>query len=506
MSAARPARTLVGRCFAGRTTAPSSTAIPAAAQQCLHFHSSTSRSKPRRSQFRNVKAEELGLLKPEKIQEYQAQHFPEYTPEEIDNLHKKYTSEQVEAILAGEKAVDPKDIIMQGRLRDDMFRPGYIEDFTKMDPRYDVKPEFTARPTEMHMHSEQQYIKNYYKEMEKFVDDAKSDQLRRAMMRALRKVKESDAGVDDIDLTHEELEELEKDPQALKKYLVQEDEDKRANKLEKPAEEEMKDYIPRRKAIELNDAIDKELDKEMKAIYQENNAAYIKPSKLDLIKDGPEGTISAGAVTQNDLGKIPGVEGMFKNQDEDPNDPDGDFEHLKTMTGFTVPEIKSLVVKVLTLRWVSNQTRLGKVRSTSALVIAGNGDGRLGLGMAKSTEQETAVETARGLALKNMQPIRRYENRTVYGDVTAKISGTVVHLQARPPGYGLRVPARLFEMCRAVGIHDLACQLPRSKSPMNTVKAVYKALLNQHDPEAMAMGRGKKLVDARKVYYGGAIS
>lgn len=61
-------------------------------------------------------------------------------------------------------------------------------------------------------------------------------------------------------------------------------------------------------------------------------------------------------------------------------------------------------------------------------------------------------------------------------------------------------------MCRAVGIHDLACQLPRSKSPMNTVKAVYKALLNQHDPEAMAMGRGKKLVDARKVYYGGAIS
>ena len=41
---------------------------------------------------------------------------------------------------------------------------------------------------------------------------------------------------------------------------------------------------------------------------------------------------------------------------------------------------------------------------------------------------------------------------------------------------------------------------------MNTVKAVYKALLNQHDPEAMAIGRGKKLVDARKVYYGGAIS
>lgn len=59
-------------------------------------------------------------------------------------------------------------------------------------------------------------------------------------------------------------------------------------------------------------------------------------------------------------------------------------------------------------------------------------------------------------------------------------------------------------MCRAVGIYDLAIKFPRSKNPMNTVKAVYKALLDQPDPEQIAIGRGKKLVDARKVYYGGA--
>lgn len=40
---------------------------------------------------------------------------------------------------------------------------------------------------------------------------------------------------------------------------------------------------------------------------------------------------------------------------------------------------------------------------------------------------------------------------------------------------------------------------------MNTVKATYQALTNQPDPEEIAQGRGKKLVDVRKVYYGGSV-
>lgn len=60
-------------------------------------------------------------------------------------------------------------------------------------------------------------------------------------------------------------------------------------------------------------------------------------------------------------------------------------------------------------------------------------------------------------------------------------------------------------MCRAAGIQDLAAKIPRSRNPMNSVKATYQALLNQPDPAEIAMGRGKKLVDVRKVYYGGNV-
>lgn len=60
-------------------------------------------------------------------------------------------------------------------------------------------------------------------------------------------------------------------------------------------------------------------------------------------------------------------------------------------------------------------------------------------------------------------------------------------------------------MARLAGIHDLAAKIPRSKNPYNTVNAVYKALMNQPDPEEIAIGRGKKMVDVRKVYYGGSV-
>ena len=72
-------------------------------------------------------------------------------------------------------------------------------------------------------------------------------------------------------------------------------------------------------------------------------------------------------------------------------------------------------------------------------------------------------------------------------------------------GFGLRVPHRIFEICRAAGIQDLAARIPRSRNPMNGVKATFQALFNQPNPEDIAIGRGKKLVDVRKVYYGGAV-
>jgi len=60
-------------------------------------------------------------------------------------------------------------------------------------------------------------------------------------------------------------------------------------------------------------------------------------------------------------------------------------------------------------------------------------------------------------------------------------------------------------MARAAGIQDLAARVPRSRNKMNTIKAAFQALTSQRLPDDIARGRGKKLVDVRKVYYGGRV-
>ena len=68
------------------------------------------------------------------------------------------------------------------------------------------------------------------------------------------------------------------------------------------------------------------------------------------------------------------------------------------------------------------------------LAIAGNKNGLLGIGQAKGQEAGNTMALAKVNAIRNMKPIPRYEERTIYGDVEAKVSAVKVKLMARPPG------------------------------------------------------------------------
>ena len=121
-------------------------------------------------------------------------------------------------------------------------------------------------------------------------------------------------------------------------------------------------------------------------------------------------------------------------EEEDVRDPDGVFNRLRKQTGYTLDDIFDLKVKILVKHRVVNQTRLGKIASLYCLAVAGNGKGRLGIGEAKGQETEETQNNARISAIRNMQPIPRYEERTIFGEVEGKVSAAEVKLMARPPG------------------------------------------------------------------------
>lgn len=110
---------------------------------------------------------------------------------------------------------------------------------------------------------------------------------------------------------------------------------------------------------------------------------------------------------------------------------------LMIQTGYTSFEIRRFRVKLLVTRRVVNMTKLGKIPSFYFLTVAGNGQGMLGFGESKSSEAPQAQDQSCLNAIKNMKPIPRYEDRTIFGDVRGKVAGTELELMTRPPGMSL---------------------------------------------------------------------
>ncbi|KAF2029426.1 hypothetical protein EK21DRAFT_67696 [Setomelanomma holmii] len=187
-------------------------------------------------------------------------------------------------------------------------------------------------------------------------------------------------------------------------------------------------------------------------------------------------------------------------EEEDPRQ-----KRLLQYLGWDKQKLRSIRVKTLVSHSVTNQTRMGKIRSLYYLTIAGNQDGLLGVGEGKSVEPEEGRKQSIMSAIRNMRPVPRHENRTTFGDLERKVGATKVQLFARPPGFGLRTQHLIFELARAAGLQDLAAKTPRSRNKMNVIKATWEALTSQKLPDEIARARGKKLVDVRKVYYGGSV-
>ncbi|KAL2019133.1 hypothetical protein VTK56DRAFT_10084 [Thermocarpiscus australiensis] len=474
MSVARPAaRRLISGRLAAAPAAAAACAAPSTAPchriLAHQFHSSPPLAARRRPRFANVRAADMGLMDEEKIQKFSEEKFPKYTEAEMEQLRKKYSPEQIAALEAGEAAIDPRDLTVQGRLRDDPYTLPYIDDYAEWQPIVDKRPQNKPPPDPS---ARFMNLDEFTADLVKWADQLQTGDVTGTLKTLVDFVPEEFKKVPEAQWPGNVREQAHRD---FIKYLEAEAKwqaGKNGEDAGGPTDADVLQYILER------------------SIMTDNNQA----SNTSLAHGLPS--------------KVPGVAGLYK-QAIDPEDKGlddiGVYQDLKKRTGLSVQEILSLETKKLVTRFVVNQTRLGKIRSASIIFCVGNGNGWLGIGEAKSTEPSIAAMKARQNAIRNMRPIRRYENRTIYGEVTAKVSGTVVKLSARPPGFGLRVSHRIFEMCRAAGIYDLAATIPRSRNPMNSVKATFQALCNQRDPEEIAMGRGKKLVDVRKVYYGGAV-
>lgn len=452
MYAARPARSVLSRCL----QQPASS-TPTVASSCRSFQTSACRlkGKPR---FRNIKAENMGLIQDKsKLDKYTKTVFPAYSEADKAALRQKYTPEQYEAIMAGEEAIDPNDLTIQGRLREDAYKLEYLEDFATVQPIIDQKPKMSVAPKDFEFLPAKEWVDNFMDKLADHASEKMKDTIGEAVARALRRAKQDNPQM--IDFSEEELVELEKNPE-LRRKLIIDGEATTTEMFDNVESEYKKNPSAQGQSVEWWDKIDKHFFEELDQQLGNDLKNPLDQTHTELVKSTRGEPSATSTALAPELGKVPGVAGLYRapgSPEEESLDPDGSYKTVANGMGMDLVDVLGLVTKTVVVRRVSQQTRLGKIIRFHAMVVSGNGNGRLGLGEAKSTDPSISTATAKLLALRNMKPIRRYENRTIFGQMEKKVSGTVVSLAARPPGK--------FDPDRLLSSSPVTNPLPRLRSP-----------------------------------------
>ena len=152
-----------------------------------------------------------------------------------------------------------------------------------------------------------------------------------------------------------------------------------------------------------------------------------------------------------------------------------------------------LVERVVKISRVAKVVKGGRHLSFNAVVVVGDGEGRVGIGMGKADAVPDAVKKGTTAAKKNTMSIRLKGN-TIPHEVTTKYGGSIVMLKPATPGTGVIAGGAVRAVVELAGIKDILTKARRSTNPVNVVKATFKGLSMLKDPE-LEMAKRKQLVE-----------
>lgn len=151
-----------------------------------------------------------------------------------------------------------------------------------------------------------------------------------------------------------------------------------------------------------------------------------------------------------------------------------------------------LIDKVVKIRRCAAVVKGGRRFSFTAMVVVGNGEGRVGWGYGKANEVPPSVEKAVKDATRNMIHVP-LQGTTIPHTVTGRFGAARVILIPAAPGTGVIAGASVRAVCEAAGLHDILTKSYGSTNPINLVKATINAFESLRTPDEVARLRGVEL-------------
>ena len=156
---------------------------------------------------------------------------------------------------------------------------------------------------------------------------------------------------------------------------------------------------------------------------------------------------------------------------------------------------EELIEKLVHINRVSKTVKGGKRFGFAALVVVGDGKGRVGFGHGKAREVPEAITKATASAKKKMVRVPLKEGRTLHHDGRGRFGAGKVNVRSAPPGTGIIAGGPMRAVFESLGVADVVTKSIGTSNPYNMIRATFDALTNQVSPKAVAQRRGKKVAD-----------
>ena len=153
-------------------------------------------------------------------------------------------------------------------------------------------------------------------------------------------------------------------------------------------------------------------------------------------------------------------------------------------------EKNELLERVIQVNRVAKVVKGGRRFSFSALVVVGDGNGRLGLGLGKAGEVTEAIRKAVAQASRDLVTIL-LEGTSIPHEVTCKFGAGKVLMKPASQGHGIIAAGSVRAVMEVVGVTDISVKCRGSRNPQNLVRSTIKGLRSLRSMDQAARMRGK---------------